>query len=205
MRRFGRSAAVGGLLVVAGCSLFRDGAETPVSSSSSSASVSYPPTETTPEGLSVPTGLRADGPISSRALLEAHDWAMVGAGAVPGLVSDPAGGVWYVEYDGARIELGSGTYSVPHVMLTGYSTTVQEVAAAVLPYGYVLDPAPGGNVLIARAGPGTAAIVVFEVGGGTVSLLSYDLDGQALAALVPTVVVVADQEWFQATAAEYES
>jgi hypothetical protein len=141
----------------------------------------------------------------ARSLLERSGWTLVGAGVPLGIVASEADMIWYAEYDGPRIDRPDGSYTIPHVVVSGYRVGVRAVADQLSQFGYELDGDGESGVLVARASTGAAGLALLPLGEGAISMLSYDLSSEQLAELIPSLVTAPVAAWLAATASEYES
>ena len=140
-----------------------------------------------------------------RSLLDQPEWRLVGAGVPLGIMASDADMIWYAEYDGPRADHPDGSYTIPHVVISGYLVDAPGAADQTRAFGYELEATGTSGVLVARASSGLAGIALLPLDEGAVSLLSYDLSSEQLAELIPDLVTIPVAAWLAATASEYES
>jgi hypothetical protein len=202
-------AAVAVVLVLAGC------AGSDVVAGSEISRSSEPPG---PEASAVPDdpegGLGGSGPVAPAepyALLHAPGWELdraldagpddvVGAGEQPPVE-------WFAEYERSTVGAPPADSGFPGTMLTvdavrvsGHVATMDAFREAYEGYGFVFRPSPLGDraALVATASPTDPAILVAEMGPGTVLLLSYGLGTDELVELAAHLAPADEAAWLAA-------
>lgn len=102
---------------------------------------------------------------------------------------------WNAEYEGARVDHGDGSYTIPAINLSGHNAGLEERGDQLPGFEFQSDDVGGRRALVAPAAGGNPAIIVIELATDyTATLLTYD-DGVDVRHLALRLIVVDEQQW----------
>lgn len=102
---------------------------------------------------------------------------------------------WYAEYDGARVDHGDGSYTIPAITVFGHTAGLEERRDQLAGFEFRSDAVSGRRALVAAAAGGNPAVVVVEVTSEyTVTLLTYD-EGVNVRDIAFRLTAADEQQW----------